>query len=127
MPSTTLCDYQVLQDTPFTLDASTVNREVTLNFEMPSDFEHGTNVRMPILAFAIRPFETSSINFYLNERKIIDFEFSESKTRTIFEPFKASTAFPMWANIPDPVPLRIFLQSGRAELQNIIMWYQIWR
>ena len=127
MASTTLCDYQVLMGGTFTLDASGPDRERTLNFEVPSDFEFGTGARRPILGFKITPLENSRLSIFLNVRKITEVTFNESHTRAYWEAFSAATAFPDGASFNNPAPLRIVLSQGLARFEDVIMWYQIKR
>lgn len=123
----TLCDYQVLMGGSFTLNAATPDRERTLNFEVPSDFEFGTGARRPILAFKITPLENSRFSVFLNSRKITEPSFNESHTRGYWEAFSAATPFPEGASFPNPVPLRIVMSQGSARFEDVIMWYQIKR
>lgn len=127
MASTTLCDYQVLMGGAFTLDAASTDRERTLNFEVPSDFEFGTGARRPILAFKITPLQNSRFNIHFNARPLIELTFNESHTRAFWEAFSAATPFPEGSSIPKPVPLRIVVAQGRARFEDVIMWYQIKR
>lgn len=127
MASTTLCDYQVLMGDSFTLDAATPDRERTLNFEVPSDFEFGTGARRPVLAFKITPLANSRFSIFLNARKLTEPNFNESHTRAYWEAFSAATAFPEGASFSNPVPLRFVLSQGRARFEDVIMWYQIKR
>ena len=127
MASTTLCDYQVLLSGGFTLDAATTNREHTLGFEVPSDFEFGTGARRPILVFMIEPLETTRVKLFMNERALTELRFNKSHTRPMFQPFSATTPFPEGSSIPKPVPLKFSLAQGKAEFSNVVIWYQIKR
>lgn len=125
--STTIVDYQVLTDAPFTLDASTNNSEKTLNFEVPPDFAFGTGVRACILSFKVRPMADSVLKFFLNNREVVTESLDKSHTRAWWEVFPASVAFPEGSSFGNPVPLRIICSDGKAALSDLIVWYQIKR
>ncbi|MEY1557386.1 hypothetical protein AB3Y40_17300 [Yoonia sp. R2331] len=128
MQSTTLCDYQVLRDTPFTLDAeSSPASERTFHFTMPPDLELGDGLRQPILSFAANVQKAASFRIFLNAREIITFNMGKAKTRSMLEPFNAQTAFPEGSSAPAQVPLRILMQRGKIGFQNLILFYQIRR
>lgn len=94
MPSTTLCDYQVLRDSAFVLNAANNNHEKSLHFEIPTDFHMGTGSRRPILAFMMHPREDSHFKIFPNEREIHEFFPDRGNNRGMWEPFKATKAFP---------------------------------
>lgn len=125
MPSTTLCDYQVLRDAGFTLDAATNNHDENMSFAFPDDFFLGDGPRMPILSFAYRAHEDCRIRVRVNSREVIVASFGRAKTRTFNEPFRAATAFPEGGSIPAQVPLRFTVDIGRATISNVILFYQI--
>jgi hypothetical protein len=127
MPSTTLCDCQVLRDSPITLDAATNNREITLGWVMPDDFEHDDGPRRPVLAFRIHPRQDVRYIIHLNGRQILEHSFDQGNNRGMWEVFPASTPFPEGASIPNPVPLRIIMAEGRGTFSDVVMWYQIRR
>ena len=129
MASTTIADYQVLSDGSFTLDTVQGGspNEATLNFEVPSDFAFESGVRKPILTFNILPFEDSNFKVFLNHREVASFNFDKSHTRGHQEAFSATTAFPNGSSFSNPVPLRIFLSSGKIRLSDVVVWYQIKR
>lgn len=127
MRSTTLCDYQVLRDSTFTLDPGAGATEATLSFEMPPDFFFGDGPRMPIMSFAYRTTESGRLEVDVNHREVISVNFSSAKTRSFNEPFRAQTAFPEGANIPSDVPVRFRLNRGRIIVSNVILFYQIKR
>jgi len=127
MASTTLCDYQVLRDTPFTLDAATNNREITLGFEVPDDFEFGAGVRRPVLGFMMHPRQDCRFILFLNGRQISEHSFDQGNNRGMWESFPASAAFPEGSSIPNPAPLRIIAAQGRITFSDVVMWYQIRR
>ncbi|MFN0104294.1 MAG: hypothetical protein ACKV2U_19685 [Bryobacteraceae bacterium] len=127
MASTTLCDYQVLRGSSFTLNAATNETELTLFFEVPDDFEFGTSARRPILAFLMHPREDCRFTIFLNAREIFELSFDQGNTRGIWKAFSATTAFPEGASFPNPAPLRIFVNEGRVTFSDVVMWYQIKR
>lgn len=124
MAAPTFCDYQVLSDSSFTLDAATNDNEKTLNFSVPLDFTHGTGVSRPILAFKVAPIQDCLIKFWLNFREIAIFDLDRSHTRGMWEAFSAETAFPDGSSFSNPVPLRIMVTSGKARLEDVVIWYQ---
>lgn len=125
MASTTLTDYQVLRDTPFTLDAATNEREITLNFEVPTDFEFGTTARRPMLAFMMHPLQDTRFRVFLNAREIAEHTFDRGNNRGMWEVFSAATPFPEGASFQNPVPLRIIAAEGRVRFSDVVMWYQV--
>jgi hypothetical protein len=127
MPSTTICDYQVLIDGAFTLDAATNNRERTLHFEVPDDFAFGTGPRNLILAFKVAPMQDTVFKFLLNEREIASFNLDKSHTRTMWETFPGTTPFPEGASFQNPAPMRLIVSQGKVRFEDVVMWYQIRR
>lgn len=128
MPSTTLCDYQVLRDSAFTLDASTsTNREITLGWVMPDDFEHDDGARSPILAYRVHPRQDCRYSMFFNGRPLFEQSFDQGNNRGMWEVFQASTPFPEGASVPNPVPLRIVIAQGRCTFSDVVVWYQIRR
>lgn len=125
MPSTSLCDYQVLRDAQFTLDAATNNHEENLSFINPDDIFLGDGPRMPILSFAYRAHEDCRIKIWVNSREVIEVSFGKAKTRTFMEPFRAATAFPQGSTIPAQVPVRFIVDRGKATISNVILFYQV--
>jgi hypothetical protein len=127
MVSTTLCDYQVLSDRAFTLDAATNMHRQELYFEMPLDFYFGKKARKPVLAFKAAMIEDSSIIVSWNGRDVAKFRFDKSHTRGIWEAIYSPDAFPNNSCIPGKVPLIINVTRGKVEFSDVIMWYQIKR
>ena len=125
MASTTLCDYQVLSDRAFTLDAATNDHEKTLYFQMPPDFHFGTGSRKPVLAFKAAMFNDSTIKVRWNHREVATFSLDKSHTRGIWEAIHAPDAFPNNSCAPGAVPLLFIVTRGKVKFSDVIMWYQI--
>jgi len=125
MRSTTLCDYQVLRDSSFTLDPGNGKTEETVHFERPLDMFHGDGSRMPILSFAYRTVESGRLEIDVNHREVISVNFGTSKTRTYNEPFRAQTAFPQGSSSLAQVPVKFRTQSATIVISTVILFYQV--
>lgn len=117
----TVTDYQVLSGGGIVLDASTNDHDRTFTFKFPSNFVLGTNLAKPILAFWVTPLQQSRFNFSVNQQKVFTLNMAPSTVCNLFTPF----VFPVAANIPDDVPVRLFVENGRLDFANIMMWYQV--
>lgn len=123
MASTSLCDYQILRDSPFTLDAATNDHERSFDFALPSDMRLSDGSRAPILSFAARVHARTRVQFFLNTREIVEFDLGKSKTRSLLEPFRSTDAF--FGDVASPLQLRVLANTGRVTLQNLIIFYQV--
>ena len=124
MASTSLADYQVLSDGPFTLDEY---EKKVLHWTIPSDFVRSSGSRKPVLAFTILPLEEDTdFNVKVNHRTVINMpNLSKSHTRGLWEAFNAHTAFPEGVSYNNPAPLEITVTSGKARFTDVIVWYQV--
>lgn len=126
MPATnSFADYQIIRDGNITLDGgiSSDPSEVTYKFNVPTNMVTGSSgVAYPILAFKIRPTETSGLTVFFDSVEVLDTSFDASHTRAYWEAINVNLALQQGPTIKD---VRIVCTSGRIRLSDIIIWYQV--
>jgi hypothetical protein len=120
----TLADYQVIFHGAFTLDDTGNKNEKTLGFTVPSDFLFDSGSAKPILAFHASPIEETKFKVFVNHSEIFTWHLLKDVVKGMWSPFPANIPFPEGSSIPNPVPVRIIVSSGKIKFENVIIWYQ---
>jgi hypothetical protein len=120
----TLADYQVIFDGAFTLDEIGNKNEKNLGFTLPSDFLFDSGSARPILAFHASPIEETKFKVFVNHSQILSWHLLKDVVKGMWSPFPANIPFPEGSSIPNPVPVRIIVSSGKIKFENVIIWYQ---
>lgn len=118
MAMPTYVDYKVLWDGVFELDSE--NQDHFLEFTMPNNLVHGTDLAKPILAFIVRPVEETQVGIRVNHTDILSETYAPSVRRAFWEPFSGKLLGTGDSNNQ----IRFHLDSGRVRFSEVVLWYQ---
>lgn len=130
MPSTSLTDYQVLQDGNTHLSVPvkepTHERLLEFNWVFPDDLVFDDALaRRPILSFKVRVFEAATFFVKLNDVVVVEpTELAPDNVKVWWEVINLNTAFPDGrSHATETISLQ--LQGGHMRVSDVVIWYQI--
>lgn len=129
MPSTSITDYQVLQDGNVTLSEPVKEpghvRHVTWTWQRPDDLHFTSSiVRSPVLSFKVRVFENTPFFIKMNGQVIVSTSLDPDNVKVWWEVIRLSDAFPN-GRTNDFENIVLEIDGGHMRLSDVILWYQI--
>jgi hypothetical protein len=115
----TRADYIALRDTEFTLGE---DQEMTLEFELPSDYTPGEGDARPILAYIVDPSSDAAMEYEIdvNDQQIQSLTLGNAVRRGFWEVFEGTT---LTNTAKNTIQFRVE-RGVSATFSDVVLWYQ---